>query len=50
MFKIKYNAGSTMSYGQAAVLAKEEANVVRHGEKVDMNETFVAKKEFPDSH
>jgi len=29
MFKIKHNAGSKMSYKEAAVLAKQEANIVR---------------------
>ncbi|KAI4800580.1 hexose carrier protein [Aureobasidium sp. EXF-8845] len=31
MFKIKYHSTTKTSYAEAAVLAKEEANVVRHG-------------------
>jgi hypothetical protein len=31
MFKIKYHSTTKISYAEAAILAKEEANVVRHG-------------------
>lgn len=32
MFKIKYYSTTRISYAEAAILAKEEANIVRHGE------------------
>ena len=35
MFKIKYHGGKDMTYKKAAVLAKEEANVIRQEATVE---------------
>jgi len=46
MFKIKYHSTTKISYAEAAILAKEEANVVRHGEK---SETVVSESKVKES-
>lgn len=48
MFKIKYNAGSSMTYKEAARLAKEEADTVRAQGTGQKDMAFVETKEYVD--